>query len=239
MDGKYIQLLLTITIPVFLIVSAVLYASIDSNFYYNEIEKGVSDANFVNQAEANEIASQVVLFFKDKGELSEDLVGIQAKTHMNDVKNIRDITKYLLYFSSVLIIISVVTLFIIKKQSRIAKSLVHGSIIILLINIFIFAASKFFFNVFWTKFHELIFSNDLWRLNPSTDALVAVFTNQFFIDLIARIVIITSSIAVILLVTGIFFHQFVWKEFPKNMAKLDQHQINKEDSSKIKEDFQW
>ncbi len=44
------------------------------------------------------------------------------------------------------------------------------------------------FNSFWTAFHRVFFSNDLWLLDPTTDNLINMVPEGFFIDLIVMIV---------------------------------------------------
>ncbi len=43
------------------------------------------------------------------------------------------------------------------------------------------------FDTFWTAFHKVFFSNDLWLLDPYTDNLVNLVPERFFIDLIMMI----------------------------------------------------
>ena len=45
------------------------------------------------------------------------------------------------------------------------------------------------FTWFWTNFHNVFFSNDLWLLNPKTDILIMMVPEQFFFDLTFRIII--------------------------------------------------
>ena len=51
----------------------------------------------------------------------------------------------------------------------------------------IFAALDF--ARFWTSFHHLFFTNDLWLLDPRTDVLIMMVPEQFFSDLVMRIII--------------------------------------------------
>jgi integral membrane protein (TIGR01906 family) len=41
---------------------------------------------------------------------------------------------------------------------------------------------------FWTSFHHVFFTNDLWLLDPRTDVLIQMVPEQFFSDLVARII---------------------------------------------------
>lgn len=44
------------------------------------------------------------------------------------------------------------------------------------------------FDSFWTQFHHVFFTNDLWLLDPRTDNLINLVPTGFFIDLIVSIV---------------------------------------------------
>lgn len=43
------------------------------------------------------------------------------------------------------------------------------------------------FDNFWTTFHLIFFSNDLWLLNPNTDILIMMVPGGFFYDLVFKI----------------------------------------------------
>jgi integral membrane protein (TIGR01906 family) len=41
---------------------------------------------------------------------------------------------------------------------------------------------------FWTVFHKIFFRNDLWLLNPSTDFLIRMMPQRFFVGMVTHIV---------------------------------------------------
>jgi integral membrane protein (TIGR01906 family) len=43
------------------------------------------------------------------------------------------------------------------------------------------------FTSFWTNFHGVFFSNDLWLLNPDTDRMIVMFPEGFFFDMVGSI----------------------------------------------------
>ena len=45
------------------------------------------------------------------------------------------------------------------------------------------------FTGFWTTFHQLFFTNDLWLLNPATDLMINLFPEAFFSHLVIRILL--------------------------------------------------
>ncbi len=44
------------------------------------------------------------------------------------------------------------------------------------------------FDRFWTSFHHVFFTNDLWILNPATDRMILMVPSYFFNELVKRIV---------------------------------------------------
>lgn len=59
------------------------------------------------------------------------------------------------------------------------------------------------FNAFWTRFHLLFFSNDLWILDPRTDRLIMMVPSAFFFALVQKILI--TSVAALLVYSGLVF----------------------------------
>lgn len=64
------------------------------------------------------------------------------------------------------------------------------------------------FTKYFVIFHEIFFSNDLWILDPSTDLLINIVPEPFFVDTAARIGI-TYGISVII----VFLLCILWRRF--------------------------
>ena len=61
------------------------------------------------------------------------------------------------------------------------------------------------FETAWTDFHRLIFSNDFWRLNPTTDHLIQMFPLAFWESIVFFIgLMIAAETALILIAAGIY-----------------------------------
>lgn len=50
------------------------------------------------------------------------------------------------------------------------------------------------FTNFWFNFHRLFFHNDLWILDPNTSIMINMFPENFFGDLVMKIIMITAGI---------------------------------------------
>lgn len=137
----------------------------------------------------------------DIGGDMQEVFGQREKEHMVDVKALylgaRNVRTYCLIGAAVLIIVA----FLIAKGQALktlckAFLYVSGAFILFIGALGIYAAVDF--TSFWVSFHHLFFSNDLWLLDPATDVLIMMVPEQFFSDLVARIIIRFVSIFVAL-----------------------------------------
>lgn len=62
------------------------------------------------------------------------------------------------------------------------------------------------FNAFWTLFHEVLFSNDLWLLDPRTDRMINMFPEPFFKAMVMRIIFAFAFIMAIKLALVYLFN---------------------------------
>lgn len=60
------------------------------------------------------------------------------------------------------------------------------------------------FNKYFTLFHLLSFSNDLWLLDPATDNLIVMFPESFFAGAALRIALATVSVYALTLAVAIY-----------------------------------
>jgi integral membrane protein (TIGR01906 family) len=117
--------------------------------------------------------------------------------HMIDVRalylNARGVRTVCLAGAAALIVIA----FIMSGKEalkRLCRSFlrVSGAFLIVVAAIGIYAAIDF--TGFWISFHHVFFSNNLWQLDPNTSVLIRLVPEQFFSDLVTRIIIRFVSI---------------------------------------------
>lgn len=63
------------------------------------------------------------------------------------------------------------------------------------------------FDAAWTRFHEIAFSNDLWRLDPSRDRLIQMFPEEFWQE---AVLIITGMVVAEALVIAACAAAYLW-----------------------------
>lgn len=149
------------------------------------------------------------------GEMQE-VFGQREKDHMIDVKAlylaVRDFRTFSLIGAGILIIIA----FMLSRKRAILSLCrsflyVSGGFLVAVAALGIYAVADF--TSFWTSFHHVFFTNDLWILDPRTDVLIMMVPEQFFFDLVTRIIIRFVSIFAALNIAA-----FVGKRWYKNNA---------------------
>ena len=138
-----------------------LYKLIIKNETYKNLPFTLSDFDLKNLSrELMQYISGKLQFLETKVTIDNvvtEFYSLRSKIHMADVRNLiinfRNVS-----FAAIIICISIVAIF--------------------LIALIIFASSNF--DVFFTKFHETLFTNDLWLLDPSEDYIICLLPEKIF-----------------------------------------------------------
>lgn len=127
-------------------------------------------------------------------------------SHLKDVKKLF-LTAYKLRTISVILAALCIILLILMKSNvikLIAKSIFYSVLAFLLIVLIISILLAIDFSKCFDIFHEILFNNDLWLLNPNTDLLINILPEGFFIDTAIRIGITFGLSSLILFILSIF-----------------------------------
>ncbi len=165
-------------------------------FSQNEVEKATDDLlTYLRYEKSNNPINSS--FFNDK-----------EKQHLVDVKNILQKERS---YSSILTIIFIITLGILSFTGNLRVAygkfgVIAGSVglgILLLLGLLI----TIDFSLFWTNFHFIAFTNDLWLLNPATDNLVVLYPESFWMAIVTRLLIYMGVGYLLLLFLGVFLRR--------------------------------
>jgi integral membrane protein (TIGR01906 family) len=122
-----------------------------------------------------------------EGGLQVPVFSARETRHMEDVKQLVVWVNRLQEISVVYVLAYVVGFVIWARQGNM-RQLARESLIglgagaLAVGGIAIFAA--FGFEAAFTRFHEVLFRNDLWQLNPKTDHLIQMFPDEFWRDMV-------------------------------------------------------
>lgn len=111
--------------------------------------------------------------------------------HMEDVRGLFLAALSLRTACLILAAVCIVLLFLMKGQAKtiFPKTLCIGTALFFAVVILLAAIISTDFTKYFVIFHEIFFSNDLWMLDPSTDLLINIVPEPFFVDTAARIAI--------------------------------------------------
>lgn len=109
--------------------------------------------------------------------------------HMVDVKDLFTGLNSLQMAAYVIFIILIVALTITNRMSSLTNSIYRALGVYLFVIGGIALYAFIDFSGFWVIFHKVLFSNDLWLLNPNTDRMINMFPEVFFNRLVIRVMI--------------------------------------------------
>jgi integral membrane protein (TIGR01906 family) len=142
------------------------------------------------------------------GGLSVPVFNARETRHMEDVKSLV-VWMDRLQELSVIYALAYVVGFVIWAREGSLRTLAKECLIAVAIGTVAAAAIAVFaslgFEAAWTRFHEVLFSNDLWLLNPKTDRLIQMFPEDFWRDMTVLLgLMCAAEAAIIAAVSGIY-----------------------------------
>ncbi|MHB1314867.1 MAG: TIGR01906 family membrane protein [Christensenellales bacterium] len=199
----------------FLFCAALQSAAMDRHFFYAEFEKlQVSEETGMSPAELEKVTDNLLSYLEGNRETLDmtavikgqqrEVFNQKEKDHMVDVKALFVLlqqAKITALGCSIALLAVTVLLSRKKALHTITRSYLwaavgfFGAVLVL----GIIAAVNFSF--FWTNFHQLFFTNDLWILDPATDVLIRMMPSKLFLDIVTRI--LTRFAAAILLLAAV------------------------------------
>ena len=186
-----------------LFITSIDYHCFDYNFFKNEYQKlNTAESLGMSQDDLMSATTTLLDYLKEERDDIKVMVTLSGNqmeafntkesAHMIDV---RALYQNALMVRNIALIVSVISLiYLIVKQRKgmilgfcsnyIKVAILFGFAIALLA---IWAIADF--DAFWTCFHEVLFTNDLWLLDPRVDLMINLFPADFFFALVMRIVI--------------------------------------------------
>lgn len=123
--------------------------------------------------------------------------------HMEDVRGLFLAGLALRQASLIVIAAAVVLLFALKADVKrvLPRMICAGTVLFFAILAALAAIISTDFTKYFIIFHKIFFNNDLWMLDPSTELLINIVPEPFFMDTAARIAIIFGTSVAAVFVT--------------------------------------
>lgn len=183
--------LLVISLSGLCLLLAVEKFTFNMDFYMKSYEKyRIKELTDKNEKELEAITKDLFTYLKDDAgvEVLQENFNKREILHMEDVQKLFKIAFKL---KNIFIFLSGVSIamLLIGKGNKCIKSIVLGLFINWIFLGMLFLMIYFDFNKYFTLFHHIFFSNDLWLLNPKTDLLIQMLPEEFFMTIARRIIV--------------------------------------------------
>lgn len=211
-----------VALPLFLVTSNVRMLAGDVRFYRHGLRAhGAEEATGIALPELDRSAQEVVNYFENDADtlriiVYEDgqeasLFNARETEHMKDVKALMRAVFRANEVSLAVVLVYVAGVFLwsgersLRDLARLSLLGVGvGFVPVLAVGAFALAG----FDSAWRQFHELAFSNDLWKLNPDTDHLIQMFPQPFWEEATVIVAALTLAEATIIVVAATAFLLF-------------------------------
>lgn len=208
MGGSKVLTFFISIIAMFLLITILLLTSIELvafnlDFYRMEYQKLDRYAAIgISEGELLSVTRELLNYVRDKRgdlEVKAQINGQERYVfnkreiaHMKDVKTLF-MKGYKLRWGCIFILAIILILLYILVQKAIIRKLFGAFALVSVLPLILFGILFILINIdftsYWDYFHYAFFNNDLWQLNPETDILIQMVPEQFFYDIIIRIVL--------------------------------------------------
>ena len=212
---KYIVQLLIIIENFSLFISAILalifYNCFNLDFYKNfYTQENLAPNIGTTYDKLIDNTSNLLDYLNYNAELNTSWYTPKDILHMVDVRTLYNISHKIMIIFLIIFIISTILLVTLCKRNTIYY--ISKTFNKVLLSFFVVIGGlaciiSYNFNSFWIKFHQLLFSNDLWLLSPDESNLIQMVPEEFFISLITKIII-----HIFILFISLFIINFVIKK---------------------------
>ena len=195
--NKYTRQILIVIQNFSLFISAILgiifYNCFNLDFYKNFYlrENLAPSINTTNDELINNTIN-LLEYLTNKAELNTTWFSEKDILHMKDVRVLYNVSFNLMIFFIIIFILSTILIALVYKNYAmfyITKTFNKTLLAFILLVIILASIISYNFTSFWIKFHQLLFSNDLWLLSPDESNLIKMVPEEFFISLITTIIL--------------------------------------------------
>lgn len=194
------KILFIILFPIVIILGNFQILIFNGNFYNKLYEKSGSYQNFERENIVQNATLNLLGYFRGQNQLDVNFYSNQAAFHLKDVKNLLGFTRGLFILTTILCLTIIFRFIFTRNYLELLNALFSGALVTVIFIILAGAGLLTAFNWLFIKFHQLLFTNDLW-LFDETDNLIKLFPEQFFINFanqLALNIFLTSALIAII-----------------------------------------
>ena len=197
------------------ILAVIFYVCFDLNFYKDFYQKE-NIADYIDTSSDNLInnTQNLLNYLNKKEQLNTDWFSEKDILHMVDVQNLYTFSHSIMIYCFITFILSTIIIILnLRGKSLLYITKIFNKVLLLFIVLIggLSTIIAYNFNSFWIKFHTTFFSNDLWLLSPSESNLIKMVPEDFFVNLIIRIIIYILILFILLFTSNIVIRKKLTK----------------------------
>ncbi|OLS02849.1 TIGR01906 family membrane protein [Tissierella creatinophila] len=212
---KILMFLMVVSVSLTFLVFSIERNAYNEDYYIRKYEEhDIEELTQKSLEELKPITNNLILYLKGgENDLLRPHFNEKEILHMEDVKELFNLARIIKYTGIIIIILGVYYFRKNKNMVLLAKTFLYGLFLnYILLTIIGFLAYKDF-NKYFTYFHLIFFTNDLWILDPNRDLMIQMLPEEFFIGMATNIVI---SFLVYLAILQIVSYLYIRKDKIKN-----------------------
>lgn len=202
----FCAVLYSVCITLFIIVAALEFCSYDKAFFNKQYKSyNAAQSIGISETDLSLVTSTLIDYLKgdlptldvevERNGTTQQFFNQREKDHMVDVVVLFDLARTVKWVSFVIALACGIFLHVVHKKQAfriLGKTyLITVGAIITVGCVLAFIISRNF-DAAWTLFHTLVFTNDLWLLDPNTDMLINLVPLPFFMAITTRLAIILA-----------------------------------------------
>ena len=211
--------LFVLAVPAALLTTTVRYVANESRVYRYAFDQfGAVEATGIERPELIRAGAELRAFFNNDADTltirvesdgeEVNLFSQRETAHLEDVKDRFRLVSRLNEFSVLYIVAFVVSAVVWSREMSLRSLAVYVAAASLLTLVLIGAIGVLGavgFDSAWENFHQLIFSNDFWLLNPRTDRLIQMFPPDFWQSIVFFVGVMAAAEAALLLIVAAIY----------------------------------
>lgn len=215
---RIFMFILVVSISITFLIFSLESNAYDKSYYMEKYrENNIELVTDKDLGELESITDGLILYLKGgENELLKPHFNNREIMHMEDVRNLFDIARLIKYIAILGVMASAFYFIRKKKLMILIKTISYGLFgnHVLLIIIGTLAYSDF--NKYFTYFHLIFFSNDLWQLDPRTDLMIQMLPENFFSGMALNILV-----QFLILITGLQIVNYIYLRYKRSRLKHD------------------
>lgn len=208
---KIFMILIVLAISLTFLVFSIERNAYNEDYYMRKYEEyNIKEATGKNLEELKPITNNLILYLKGgENDLLRPHFNEKEILHMEDVKKLFNLAREIKYIGILITILGFYYFWKNKSLILLSKTLLYGlfsnHILLLIIGFLAYRD----FNKYFTYFHLIFFTNDLWILDPNTDLMIQMLPEEFFVGMATNIMI---SFLVYLAILQIVSYLYIRKD---------------------------